>query len=401
MQILEVNDKKREEDFILVNVRMYRKDPLYVRPLDGDIQKIFDPSFNPFFRQGACKRWVLKNGGELIGRIAAFYYSGYKNKGDDVIVGCIGFFECIDDQHAANLLFDTAKHWLESLGVEAMDGPVNFGDRNMWWGLLVEGFKPPLYGMNYNPPYYRQLFEGYGFQVFYYQLCWQLQVDTALPDKLYATHQKHAVNSDIRVEKIDKSQLDKYAADFAEVYNRAWAQHEGNKKLTTVKAIRLFNSLKTVMDEDLMWFTYHGDQPIAVWLNIPDLNQLTGDFRGRLNWWQKMKLLYRLRSGKCKRFVGIVYGVVPEWQGTGVDYYMIVEASRVIQRKNYKELELQWQGDFNPKMIAISRQLGCTLSRKLATFRYLFDETKEFHRHPVLEYRKTYEERKIEVPEGR
>ena len=134
-----------------------------------------------------------------------------------------------------------------------------------------------------------------------------------------------------------------------------------------------------------MWFTYYKDEPIALWLNIPDLNQIFKNFNGKFNAWLKLKLLWHRYTGKCTRFVGIVYGIVPEWQGSGIDYYMIIEAAKIIQAKRkYNELELQWQGDFNPKIIAISRNLGCSLSRKLVTFRYLFDQSREFKRHPFL-----------------
>jgi hypothetical protein len=63
----------------------------------------------------------------------------------------MGFFECIDKQEAAFLLFDTCKAWLEKAGMEAMDGPINFGENESYWGLLVEGFDNPSYGMNYHP----------------------------------------------------------------------------------------------------------------------------------------------------------------------------------------------------------------------------------------------------------
>jgi hypothetical protein len=45
-----------------------------------------------------------------------------------------------------------------------MDGPINFGERDKFWGLLTEGFIEPLFGMNYNFPYYKDLFENYGFK---------------------------------------------------------------------------------------------------------------------------------------------------------------------------------------------------------------------------------------------
>ena len=115
------------------------------------------PPKNKTFRHGECTRWVLQTSeGEFLGRIAAFINKKYKNKGDEFLVGGIGFFDCINDQSAADMLFDVAKHWLLQRGVEAMDGPINFGERDRWWGLVTEGFQEPLYCMNYNPPFYRR-----------------------------------------------------------------------------------------------------------------------------------------------------------------------------------------------------------------------------------------------------
>ncbi len=102
----------------------------------------------------------------MIGRIAAFINKKYKNKGDDVPVGGIGFFECINDQDAADMLFDVAKHWLLQQGMEAMDGPINFGERDRWWGLVVEGFQTTVYCMNYNPPYYKDCLKIMGSDIF-------------------------------------------------------------------------------------------------------------------------------------------------------------------------------------------------------------------------------------------
>ena len=386
MEIIEVTNQDRENKFIEVNVRLYANDPNYIRPLDQDIQEIFDPKKNKMLSSGKAKRWILKDDSRgYIGRIAAFYYPYYTNKGDTQKVGGFGFFDCINDQDAANLLFDTARKWLEEIGAEAMDGPINFGERDKWWGLLIEGFLPPLYGMNYNAPYYRELFQKYGFKIFYNQLCWHLRVDNRLPEKFYTAHQKFVGNTDIRAERVNKKQLDKYARDFAIIYNKAWASHEGNKNISPGKAGHIFKKLKPILDRDIMWFTYYKDEPVAVWLNIPDLNQIFKKFDGKFNTWLKLKLLWHRYTGTCTRFVGIVYGIIPEWQGTGIDYYMIIEAAKIIQAKRkYRELELQWQGDFNPKIIAISKNLGCSLNRKLTTFRYLFDQSKEFKRHPLL-----------------
>src|SRR5690606_27991651 len=171
MQIIPVIHDAEKAAFLKVPLEIYRNFPNWIQPLDKDILQVFDPEKNKAFRSGKPMRWILKDQqGKLIGRIAAFTNSKYKNKGDDVPVGGMGFFECINDQAAANLLFDTAKQWLQQEGKEAMDGPINFGERDRWWGLVTKGYQEPLYGMNFNPPYYVELFEQYGFKVFFEQI---------------------------------------------------------------------------------------------------------------------------------------------------------------------------------------------------------------------------------------
>ncbi len=386
MQLFKVIDKFIAKEFLQVPVILYKNDPNWIRPLDKDINHVFDPQKNKAFRQGEAVRWILKNDNdEPIGRIAAFIYKKYINKGDDQLTGGIGFFECIKNQQAADILFDVAKTWLLELGMEAMDGPINFGERDRWWGLLVEGFDPPIYLMNYNPPYYRSLFEDYGFKVFYNQVCWHLFVSMRLPERFYIEHAKYENKTEFIARRISKNNLDKFANDFTVVYNSAWAIHEGNKEMSLATAVKMFRDMKPIMDEDIIWFVYHNDQPIAFWLNLPDLNQVFKYLNGKFNFFSQLKYLWLMWKGVCKKFTGIVFGVVPEWQGKGIDYFMIVEAAKVIQaKKQYDELELLWQGDFNPKMLNISRNLGAEQSRMLSTYRYLFDRTKEFKRHPII-----------------
>ena len=96
------------------------------------------------------------------------------------------------------MLFDVAKSWLMKRGMEAMDGPINFGERDRWWGLVTEGFKPPIYLMNYNLPYYQTLFENYGFKKFYNQVCWHLFVQTKLNEKFIEQDEKYHANPEFK-----------------------------------------------------------------------------------------------------------------------------------------------------------------------------------------------------------
>lgn len=398
MQLTEVTTPALAREFIQVHVDLNRGNPAWIRPLDKDIRDVFDKEKNKTFRHGEAIRWILKDkSGKQIGRIAAFINRKYKNKGDDVPVGGIGFFDCINDQEAADVLFDVAKHWLLQRGMEAMDGPINFGERDRWWGLVVTGNElPPMYGMNFNPPYYVQLFEQYGFKKFYNQICFALNAKNRLIQKFYDRHAECAKDPLFSSAHIRKDQLEKFAKDFTIVYNKAWAGHGGMKQLEERVVLKMFKSMKPVMDERLSWFIYYNNEPIGIWINLPDLNQWFKYLNGKFGLLHKLKFLWIKKTVKNHKFTGLVFGIVPEWQGKGADSYMIVEGARVIQNLQivngeysmgdpiYEDYEMQWIGEFNPKMINVAEALGTYRSRILTTYRYLFDRTKEFRPHPIL-----------------
>jgi len=398
MLLIEVKDKETVEDFIRVNVIINQNNPAYIRPLDKDIHEVFNPEKNKAYRHGETNRWILKDrDGKLIGRIAAYVNKKYKTKGDEGPVGGIGFFDCINDHHAAGMLFDVAKHWLLQKGMQAMDGPINFGERDRWWGLVVKGNDiPPIYGMNFNPAYYRELFENYGFQNFFNQYCFALRANDMIQQKFFTRHAACEQDPGFSASHIKKNQLEKFAKDFATVYNKAWAGHGGLKELDEKVVLKMFKSMKPVMDERICWFAYYNNEPVGIWINLPDLNQWFKYLHGKFDLFHKLKFLWIKATKRNPKFTGIVFGVVPEWQAKGVDSYMIVEGAKLIQDLRiengeykigkiiYDDYEMQWIGDFNPKMINVAESLGTYRSRQLITYRYLFDRTKEFRPHPVL-----------------
>ncbi|MBL0145553.1 MAG: hypothetical protein IPP48_07140 [Chitinophagaceae bacterium] len=388
MQIIPVNNPTTAKQFLQVAVNINKNDTNWIRPLDKDINDVFDKEKNKAFRFGEIERWLLQNdNGEFIGRVAAFVNKKYKNKGDDVAVGGMGFFECVNNQEAANKLFDTAKNWLQQKGMEAMDGPINFGERDKWWGLVTQGFHPPLYCLNYNPPYYVNLFENYGFKVFFNQICFGFNPQAPLSKKTVERHALVAQDPDFSFATIKKNSLQKFANDFAIVYNKAWAGHGGLKEMAKEQVLVMFNKMKPVMDENIVYFAYYKNEPIGMFLNLPDLNQYFKHMNGKFGLWQKLKFVFLQKFKPTKKFNGLVFGVVPEWQGKGIDAYLIGESAKIVQAppKTYTEYEMQWIGDFNPKMVNVAENFGDTFrSRNLATYRYLFDRNKEFARHPTL-----------------
>lgn len=390
MKVVEVKSDQQARVFLKFPVRLYRNDPNYIRPLNKDIEQVFSVSQNKYFKHGECTRWILLDDNrQPIGRIAAFINFKTANTFDQP-TGGTGFFECINDRKAAHLLFDTAKAWLTEHKMEAMDGPINFGERDRWWGLLVEGFTPPTYGMNYNFPYYQDLFESYGWKVFYRQFSFARKIkEGGLDPKILEKANKIKENTKYSFRHIDRKNLEKYATDFRIVFNKAWAKHLGVKPMSEEQAMSILNKMKPVLDEQLVWFGYYEDQPIAFYINLPELNQIFRYVNGKLNWLGKMKFLYHKKMKTVRKVFGVSFGVIPEHQGKGVEGALMDAFSTVAwtDKFQYLDLEMTWIGDFNPKMIHICETLGAEKVKTLHTYRKLFDESIPFKRAPVMEYK--------------
>lgn len=387
MQLIEVTSPELENEFIQMQVRLYKKDPNYIQPLSKDIRAVFDPKKNRLLREGEAVRWILKNTkGETIGRVAAFINKKTVNTTDQP-TGGMGFFDCTDNQEAANLLLDACKTWLQARGMEAMDGPINFGDRDKWWGLLIDGFYPPNYGMHYNYPYYQRLFETYGFGLYFNQYTYYRKVLDPIPEKYNEKAQRILANPAYCFKHMDKANLEKFTEDFRSVYNKGWAKHEGVKPMSEAQAQTVMRTLKPVIDERIMWFAYYNNEAVGFFIAIPELNRLFRYVNGEMDLWGKLKFAFHRWRGACKTMYGIVFGITPEHQSKGVEAAMIVEAGKVIQVDKsipYVDLQMNWIGDFNPKMMHLVEQIGGRIYKTHATFRYLFDREKEFHRMKII-----------------
>jgi hypothetical protein len=391
MQIVTVNTPQLFNSFLAFNATANKDNPNYIRPLDNEVEAVFNPTKNKLFKEGGAARgWILQNDhGETIGRIAGFYYPNYINKGTDFPVGCCGFFDCINDQAAANLLFDTVKTWLSENGMEAMDGPINFGDRDKWWGLMVEGYDAqPMYGMSFNPAYYENLFTNYGFENYYNQYYYRNNLLTELPSRFKERYEKFLAKPDYSAKHLDIKQLSRFAQDFVTVYNAAWAQHGEAKAITYEQIMKLFKTLAPIMDPRVIWFAYYKEEPIAMFINIPDVNQYFKHFNGKLGLLQKIHLMWMKWTGQNSQLTGLAFGVVPKYQALGIDSFLIYSCSLLLLKiKKYKQYEMGWAADWNPKMLNIYKSLGGEQSRKMVTYRYIFHpQVHPFERHPVMDY---------------
>ncbi|PWT99801.1 MAG: N-acetyltransferase [Bacteroidetes bacterium] len=373
MEIIEVKDISARKAFLNLPRMIYKDDPNWVCPLDNDIESVFDPARNHFHEHGKCTRWILKDDqGKVIGRIAAFVNDKKAYKFEKPTGGA-GFFECIDSQQAADVLFDTAKKWLIDQGMQAMDAPVNFGENDMWWGLLVDGYTTPSYGMNYHAPYYKRLFERYGFVPSYEQISNRIDIHKPFPERFTKIAEWVSKKPGYNFEHLEKSKFDRFAKDFLEIYNDAWKDFENFTPITEQSIRESFQKLKPIMDERLIWFSYVNGEPASLVVIVPDANELIKNLNGKLNFFGKLKFALNKYGRKNKKMRAIIMGTKSKFQKHGLESAMFIKLKEyVLPLNQYVELELSWVGDFNTKMIAIHEATGATFSKKHITYRLEF-----------------------------
>jgi hypothetical protein len=382
MKITEVTNKQAEREFIKLPKNLYKNDPNYVPAFDKDIKAAFNPEQNVHFQNGDACRWLLvNNSGNTIGRIAAFYEKD-KAEADYVKSGGCGFFECINSQEAANLLFNTAANWLKERGYEAMTGPINFGENESNWGCLVHGFEPQGYGMSYNHSYYKDLFENFGFQLYYRQFSFHIDIDKPFPERFWKIAEWIYKRPNYSFRHFEYKNADKFVNDTVKVYNEAWPLLKDDFTPMDPKAVyELMHKAKPILDPELCWFAYHNDEPIAFFTFLPDANQIFRHLNGKLHLWNKLRFLILKKRKVMTRMRGNAAGVSPKFQNSGVESGIIYQLNEVVKRRShYKQVELSWVGDFNPKMISLYKATGAYHAKTHHTYRYMINKEIAFQR---------------------
>ncbi|RKD91439.1 CAF1 family ribonuclease [Mangrovibacterium diazotrophicum] len=386
MQIIPVDDKKSVDAFHELPYTIYKNDSNWVPPLRMMVEHIFDPGKNNSLKNGDAKRWLVEKNGQVVGRISAFVTDTYSYSFEQP-TGGIGFFECFDDQDAANLLFDSAIDWLKTKGMEAVDGPINIGENFFNWGVLVDGFMQQSFGMQYNLPYYAKLFQNYGFQTYYEQYSYQLDITSPdLPERFWKIAEWMSKKPGYSFKQFRFAEKEKFIQDFLAIYEQAWVKHDNYKRIDPEDINKMLVESKMMLEEDFIWFVYHEGTPIAFFMMVPDLNQLFKRIpSGKLNLFNLLKMLWLRKRKVITRCRVLVMGVIPKFQKSGIESAIFYHLRKVMLRKSwYNEMELSWVGDFNPKMISIFKAVGGNHEKTHLTLRYMFDPNNEFKRAPII-----------------
>ncbi|MDH7604710.1 MAG: hypothetical protein QHH13_07405 [Melioribacter sp.] len=323
--IKKVDSTKDLMTFIKFPWKIYKNDPYWVPPLIYDKKKILDREKNPFFEHADMELFLAEKNGELAGRIAAIKNDLHNQYHNDK-VGFFGFFECINNQEVANKLFDAAKEWLKSKGLNAMRGPAN-PSSNDEYGMLLEGFDDePRLLMPYNPKYYLELCENYGFKKAKDLYAYKLENKKVISsDKLRRVAEIAQKRSKIKITELNMKDFKNELEKVKYVYNKAWAPNWGFVPMTDKEIDAMAKDLKPLVEPSLVLFGEIDNQLVGFALVMLDFNQIFKTMNGRLLPFNFIKLFTQRKKITWARILTL--GIIPEYQKRGLDavfYWEIV-----------------------------------------------------------------------------
>ncbi|MBQ9452581.1 MAG: hypothetical protein IJU65_04730 [Desulfovibrio sp.] len=290
--------------------------------LRSETMSLLSPGQHPFWETARRELFLAVRNGRPVGRIAAIVdekYNAYAGEN----CGAFGFFECVNDHETAHALLDTAYSWLKAEGMAFMRGPLN-PSSNYTCGLLVHGFNlPPAIMMPWNPPYYPVLLESWHLRkeqdLFAYLI---ERASLALPSQLSEEVARFKAEGHFTCRTSSKSTLAEDIRTMLELYRVSWAKNWGFSPLSDGEAARHVKELSSVLDPEFFVLFFHGDEPAAGMVALPDMAPLLRRLKGKLgitapwHWW-------RARSEIRGGYRIILFGIREEFRLLGLPLLLL------------------------------------------------------------------------------
>jgi GNAT superfamily N-acetyltransferase len=340
-KIVTVNSKKELGAFIDFPHDLYKDDQNYVPELFIAQRDLLTK--HPFLKHSSLQTFLAYDGDKIVGRIAAIlntHHNEYYKRND----GFFGFFDCVNDQEVADMLFDVADKWLKGKGVDQkVIGPVNFST-NEACGLLIEGFdSSPMLMMTYNYPYYIELIEKAGYAKQMDLIAWHWDGD-GYDDKsirLLGALQERLKRNNITIRKVNLKKFTEEAAKFREVYNSAWDANSGFVPFTDEEFDYLAKDLKLILDQDFVWVAEQNNKLVGFGLALPNFNEIFKTIkRGRLFPTGIFKLLLNKKKIKSIRIYAL--GVLDGYRKMGIEACLYGSIISEYRRKGLEHAEAGW-----------------------------------------------------------
>ncbi|MDX1942745.1 MAG: hypothetical protein SFU99_19435 [Saprospiraceae bacterium] len=370
MKLLEVNNRRTWRIFHQVLKTVYSHTPQYIFPLEKEIENVFDPASNKAFEKGEAKCFVLLNDrSKPVGRIAAFIDHA-RNEGQPHKAGGIGYFECINDEDCADALFKAAEDYLKSKGVEIIDGPINFGERDKFWGLLVKGQEfPPLYQENYHPHYYETFFLEHNYKPFEQILTYKGATKEIPFERLASVAKRLKERQPVDVKPLDFGNLEPFAHDFSEVYNASFRAFAHFKPISPAQVMKMMEQAKPIADPQISCIAYFEGHPAGFMALYPDVNPYLKHAKGKLNLWTIPIFLWKKNRAKTRIAKGMGFGIHPDYQSKGIFALLMDYLSTERNVRVYPYMCLAGIRTHNHEIRSLYAKLNVEIDRVHVTYR--------------------------------
>ncbi|RPI18997.1 MAG: N-acetyltransferase [Ignavibacteriae bacterium] len=359
LKIRKVENDRDRMSFIKLPWTLYKDDKYWVPPLIFDVRNNLNPKKNPFFKHAEIELFLAELDGKLVGRIAAIKNDNH-NKFHNDKTGFFGFFETIDNEDVSDLLLDTACDWCKSRGFDKIVGPVN-PSTNDECGLLVDGFdSSPVMLMPYNPAFYANRIESFGFDKEKDLYAYFISSDVINDEKMMAKLERMAnlikKRYNIVTRTLKLKDLENEIRKVEYIYNDAWDMNWGFVPITSEEFDYMGESLKQVVDPNIVFFAEIDGKPAGFSLTLPNINQILKTMNGRILPFGIFKLL--MGKNKTDILRVLIMGVRHEYQKKGIDSVFYLETIKEGNRKKVKGAEISWVLEDNYAMRQTAENLG-------------------------------------------
>jgi hypothetical protein len=369
IEIKKIESKKDRMRFVKLLWKIYKDNPAWVPPLISDRMLMTNKEKHPFYENAEMEMYIAEKDGEIVGRISAIVDHNY-NKFHNEKTGYFGNFECINDQEIANKLFDAARDYLKSKGMDSMIGPMN-PSTNYECGMLINSFdQSPVVMMTYNPEYYLSLCDNYGFKKTKDLYAYLLTNEKTMSDKLRRVSEIVRQRKKFTVRPVSVKNFDQEVKIIKDIYNDAWSPNWGFVPYTDAEFDELARELKMVIEPNLVLIGELEGKPVGFSLALPDMNQVFKKIpNGKLFPTGIFKLLINKKKIDLVRI--IVLGIRKAYQKQGLDSVFYYETwDRALRYLNIAKGEASWILEDNIMMNRAAELMNGELYRKYRIYEY-------------------------------
>ena len=341
--------------FIRFPYTHYKNNPFWVPPLLSNQKILLNSNKHPFYEHANTQFFIAKRNGNIVGRIAGIIDHEH-NRIHQEKTGFFGFFETVDDYSIAEKLLNSARSWIKSQGMQVFRGPVN-PSQNEDCGLLIDSFdSPPVIMMPYNPHYYVDFIQRFGFKKVMDLNAYFIDSEKPPPEKLIRVAEAIRKKQNLTVRPINMKDFDNEAKKVWYVYNNAWSKNWGFVPMTENEFKHLAHNLKSVVEPEIALMAEIDGQPIGFSLALPDINQALIHTNGRLLPFGLFKILWYSRKINFIRI--IILGVIHKYQKRGIDAIFYLDTWRNAVKKGYVKGEMSWLLENNDMINRSAKMLG-------------------------------------------